>query len=177
MDENQLKTLQDWLKTQDEHYTIQELRELKELNLSDKQPPISYIPGEIALLKKLEILHLNNNHLQSLPVEVCKLTNLKELWSMYGRFSSLPDEIGQLKNLEKIDLSNNHLKSLPASTGKLTKLKILWLSYNQLTALPPEIKNLSSLQELYLDGNPFPLRDRETIEKYFPDCLIDWEIQ
>lgn len=177
MDENKFKKLQIWLREQDENYTIEELKELKELNLSDKQPPIQSIPDEISLLTNLEILHLNNNHLKSLPSCICELTRLRELWSMYGMFSTLPPEIGRLINLEKLDLSNNTLHCLPAEIGKLTELKILWLSYNNLTGLPEEIRHLTSLKEFYMDGNPFPVSDRKHIENFFPDCLIDWEIQ
>ena len=45
-------------------------------------------------LKNLKILYLSNNQLQSIPKEIGNLTNLKELWLHNNYLQSIPEEIG-----------------------------------------------------------------------------------
>ena len=68
-------------------------------------------------------LDLSNKQLDSIPVEIWKLTNLTELNLSNNNLRSLPVEIGKLINLTWLDLSNNKLDSLPSEIDMLTSLK------------------------------------------------------
>ena len=64
-------------------------------------------------LVSLEILSLNGNKLEELPVEICYLPSLRELRVCNNNLHSLPLEIGLLQQINKMFLSQNKIKELP----------------------------------------------------------------
>ncbi|ELR24975.1 leucine rich repeat domain containing protein [Acanthamoeba castellanii str. Neff] len=123
-----------------------------------------------------QTLVLSLNELTQVPVEVCRLVNLRHLYVSFNRLTSLPTEIGCLKHLtvleargndiaavpwslyeltslRKLDLSQNRISRLHSSLGNLAQLNSLNLAYNQLAALPYEIGALDDLKELNLREN------------------------
>jgi Leucine-rich repeat (LRR) protein len=105
--------------------------------------------------------HKNASQIDSFPMDIFKLKNLKELKLHSCRFTKLPSEIGQLKNLQHLDLSNNYLSELPSEIGNLENLETLLLNDNfELTSLPKEMGNLHNLKHLDFSlcwTNHFPL--------------------
>ncbi len=71
----------------------------------------------------------------------------------YTNLQSLPNEITKLKDLRQLIIVNTELASLPAAIANLTELEILNLTGNKLVALPDQISGLTKLKELYLAGN------------------------
>ena len=114
---------------------------------------LTSLPTEIGRLTNLRNLELNGNKLTNLPTEIGWLTNLTNL-DLYGnKLTNLPTEIGWLTNLTNLDLSNNHLTNLPSEIGRLTNLTNLDLYNNKLTKLPAEIGRLTNLTSLNLWSN------------------------
>ena len=109
----------------------------------------------------IEILHITQcKNLQgNLPLSLFDLTNLKELYGNFNKFSgSIPTYIGRLSNLEKVYLYNNDLTGqLPTEFGLLTHLEVLTLGQNALSGSIPQIEFnlLTNLQTLSLqrEGN------------------------
>lgn len=92
----------------------------------------------------------------SIPQEIGKLTNLKELnFARCGFTGELPEALSNLKSITRMDLSQCRFTgSIPASLGKLQQLTWLSLSLNQLSGtIPSELCNASKLRELMLDDN------------------------
>jgi Leucine-rich repeat (LRR) protein len=77
--------------------------------------------------------------------------------------------------LTRLDLYGNRLSTFPPEIGELTNLTSLKLYGNKLSALPESIKNLSNLGNLSLRENNFSAEEKEKIEKWLPNCKIDWE--
>ncbi|MCX6551402.1 MAG: leucine-rich repeat domain-containing protein, partial [Acidobacteria bacterium] len=85
------------------------------------------LPPELAQLKALTSLDLQQNALGELPAVVCRLTSLTSL---------------DLKG-------NSELASLPACIGDLAALEFLGLAFTfELRALPPEVTKLTRLKEI-----------------------------
>jgi Leucine-rich repeat (LRR) protein len=105
------------------------------------------------LLPDLRVLDLSRNQLESLPREIGRLSNLKELIVMSNQLRSLPRGIRYLSNLQKLCLNVNRLRSLPPEIGQLRNLQRLNLELNRLTSLPPEIGLLRNLRVLEVNGN------------------------
>lgn len=111
------------------------------------------IPNELFSAKKLKILYLGYNQLDSLPVKIGELKNLTALSLDFNQLTTLPNEIGELKKLTSLGLSSNQLTTLPAEFWELKNLTDLGLSSNYLDSLPQEIGNLENLNVLLLDSN------------------------
>lgn len=71
------------------------------------------------LSESLEVLCLNDNHLDAVPPSVCLLKSLSELY--LGNNSSLrelPPELGQLGNLWQLDTEDLNISNVPAEIRK-----------------------------------------------------------
>ncbi|XP_012588205.1 PREDICTED: leucine-rich repeat serine/threonine-protein kinase 1 isoform X2 [Condylura cristata] len=71
------------------------------------------------LSDSLEVLCLNDNHLDAIPPSVCLLKNLSELYlGNNPGLRELPPELGQLSNLWQLDTEDLNISSVPAEVRK-----------------------------------------------------------
>ena len=123
------------------------------LNLDDEdiaKEGITVLSPEIGKLTELRKLTLNNNDLNKIPKELFNCKKLVILELKNNNIESLPAGISKLTHLKELDLRNNELDQLPAEIGNLKSIVKLQLWGNNLITLPPEIGYLSTLKELYL---------------------------
>ncbi|CAF2404439.1 unnamed protein product [Rotaria sp. Silwood2] len=104
-------------------------------------------------LPNLRTLSVNDNELQTIPMEISLMVNLKNLSLRNNQIVQLPDCFGQLKKLENIQLGQNQLRSLPSSFANLSSLRQLIISNNRFTTIPESILKLTNLQLLDLSSN------------------------
>ncbi len=155
---------------------IKEAKEqgLTELDLSsDDYPLLNSIPIEVFELEQLRSLKLTNNNIATIPPDITRLTHLQflDLWG--NRFQEFPHVLGNLQNLVILRLSLSSLDCVPQWLAEIKELS-LDLSSNQLTELPESLSQLTNLTRLDLRDNPLkypPLevanRGIEEIAKYF----------
>ncbi|XP_060175013.1 LRR repeats and ubiquitin-like domain-containing protein At2g30105 [Lycium barbarum] len=108
---------------------------------------------ELAFLKSLMVISLNQNHIATLPPEVGALTSLRQLHISHNDLTGLPSEIGLLTGLEVLKVNNNRIHSIPESIGGCASLIEVDLSSNLLVELPETISKLKNLKALYLKNN------------------------
>ncbi|XP_047270598.1 LRR repeats and ubiquitin-like domain-containing protein At2g30105 isoform X1 [Capsicum annuum] len=108
---------------------------------------------ELASLKSLMFISLNQNHIATLPCEIGTLTSLRQLHIAHNYLTDLPSEIGQLTGLEVLKVNNNRIHSIPESIGGCASLIEVDLSSNLLLELPETISKLKDLKALYLRNN------------------------
>jgi Leucine-rich repeat (LRR) protein len=125
----------------------------------------------------LEIVHLNDNKLRTIPESLSKQTRLKELWLDHNRLSDFPDRCwpSQALGLGMVSLDHNKLQRLPLQFwlkpdgkdvshnqlaelpdidwGGLTTLSYLNLSHNLLAVLPANFADIPALDTLDLRHN------------------------
>ncbi|WP_282038338.1 leucine-rich repeat domain-containing protein [Saccharicrinis aurantiacus] len=101
-------------------------------------------------LKRLKILSLDNNSIESVGSSIGNLRDLKMLSMIDNKLRILPDEMGDLKNIRYLNLDDNMIAELPESLSSLDKLEVLSLSGNEMTEIPSVIYSLKNLKELHL---------------------------
>lgn len=110
---------------------ITSLENLKHLGLGDMaygSNPISFVPPYIGQLKKLEFLSMEFcSQIDSLPMELSNLKNLKVLSLTGCSFGSFPIVICELENLENLTISfqSDTFPTIPTCINKLQKLKTI----------------------------------------------------
>ena len=62
---------------------------------------------------------MSKNKLETIPPEIGKLKNLKELIIFQNEIAFLPSEIGEVENLEYLDMWGNEIETLPDEIGNL----------------------------------------------------------
>ena len=96
-----------------------------------------------------------NQHIRSVPIEICQLQTLLTLNLSGNELTSLPNEIGQLHLLCNLYVDRNRLESLPAQIEHLLSLEFLMVSDNQLQSLPlHSLVKLPKLRYVSYWGNP-----------------------
>ena len=101
---------------------------------------------------RLKITKLANK--DSLPEELFRLTELRELTMKGCKLCRLNQNIGKLTHLQYRNLDHNKLLRLPETIGALTDLRTLVISRNILEELPESIGNLHQLVTIDAWGNP-----------------------
>lgn len=134
---------------------------IEELDLSARGVTTLPYVQDLVTLKRLE---LDNNSLESLPLEVTRIVGLEYLSLNYNNLRTLPREIGNLKFLTWLHVYDNNLDSLPPAMGNLTSLRYVTMSYNYLRSLPVEMGRLTNLNQLFVHHNRL-----ETL----PEALLD----
>ena len=104
-------------------------------------------------MKRLKILLVQENKLQSIAENIKELSHLKIIDISNNQLTTLPEGLCELTNLVYIRMNNNGIKELPSCIGNLKQLKILRAESNCLTALPSDIGALDNLKELALSNN------------------------
>ncbi|KAG0605661.1 hypothetical protein M758_9G078000 [Ceratodon purpureus] len=108
-----------------------------------------HIPSQIAFLKNLQTLSLENNNLKGpIPTWLGGMTLLLQLWLSDNQLSGhIPSELGSLKQLQILTLQGNNLSGpIPASLQYCSSLQYLILSRNNLSGtLPSEFEDLTVL--------------------------------
>ncbi|TPP55768.1 Leucine-rich repeat protein [Fasciola gigantica] len=113
------------------------------------------IPPTIQELQKLQVLDLEENHLDCLPLEIGNLTELQRLVVQSNRLTALPRTIGNLQNLIYLAAGENDLQGIPVEIGDLRKLETLYLNDNiNLMDLPTELALCCNLQIMSIENCP-----------------------
>ncbi|KAM9274805.1 LOW QUALITY PROTEIN: leucine-rich repeat and IQ domain-containing protein 4 [Cariama cristata] len=151
------------------------MKNLEALALDDNQ--IQEIPAEVKELATLKCLSLSENRFSIFPKEIFLLESLERLYSGKNKgikFRSLPEDITKLQNLKELHMENNCLEYPPPAISSLTLLKILdrrnnlpdspfafvcsglqklLIQKNHLSQLPENLDNLQQLELVLVDEN------------------------
>jgi Leucine-rich repeat (LRR) protein len=106
-------------------------------------------------LEMLTILDLRDNKIMKISKNIAFLKCLKTLKLDQNQISHIPTVIGELINLEHFSISHNNIAYISSSIQYLSRLKSLKISYNKITTLPIELGQLKSLETLYIEANHF----------------------
>ena len=137
----------------DENFCLN-LTQLRKLDARGNK--IKIVSPHIKAIMTLQVLRLDSNILEELPLEIGELIYLEELSFQYNRIKEVPAQLfSKLSDsLLLLNLSDNKIKHLPPEIGThLKKLQVLHLHGNRFTSFPCSFASLvkNSLQELSLE--------------------------
>ena len=103
-------------------------------------------------------IDLSQNAFTSIPEELALLKNLKQIRLQNCKLKTLPMSMLSLASLQSLDFNNNSLTSfydgqVTRQDIELPNLSYLSLNGNQLTQIPSILKYLPKLQQLHLHMN------------------------
>jgi len=125
-----------------------QFKELTELRIT-KTKSVLYFPAQLSRLKKLRVLDLSENAIDTLPYGLFRLSELTDLNLSGNQLTGLSNKIGTLKRLKTLELQSNKLHDVPAAIGNFHQLQQLNLQANPLDTLPP-LGGLKKLKTLNL---------------------------
>lgn len=137
--------------------------------MDEKQKQQNKITSPKTPTEKIVGLDLSFQGLKSLSNSLFLLSSIRELLLNNNELEIIPHDICKLRCLEKLNLAHNKLKSIPPTLGRLVGLRELHLNDNLITTVPMEMGSLYNLETLNLGGNPLispfngHLRDRTMI--------------
>ena len=111
------------------------------------------VPPEIGKYQNLRELSLSKNGLQSIPKEISTLSKLEILQLDENNISEFPVPLCNLKELKFLSITGNSLSQIGSEIDGMEALEVLDLSSNKLRELPMELANLSELRLLGLKNN------------------------
>jgi len=132
---------------------IGQLQQLQSLHISDNQLS-GTIPNEIGYLSKLVGITIYNTNISGeIPQGIFNLPNLTDI-SLRGFTGYIPPAIGNLKDIRLLDFTNTTLRgTLPSEMGNLSKLEYLTINSPELSgSIPQGIFNLPVLHYIYITG-------------------------
>ena len=134
-----------------------QFKELRELQIKNTKSAF-YLSKELAQLKKLRVLDLSDNAIDSLPDALFQLSALRDLNLSYNHISYLSHRVEKLKRINTLQLQRNKLRRIPVAISSLHRLHELNLQANPLTTLPSlaGLKNLEILNLSYCNLGQLP---------------------
>lgn len=126
------------------------LGSLQKLKLANNK--LTTLPANLGRCCKLEMLCVENNRLQSLP-DFSSLKRLKVLKLTGNKLQTISPDIGNLPALKDLSLSDNLLQTVPPELGNLKLNPFTFsLNGNPLVSVPQEVMDLDNVLE-----SDFPL--------------------
>ncbi|MBR5920154.1 MAG: leucine-rich repeat domain-containing protein [Bacteroidales bacterium] len=133
------------------------------------------LPEELFRLTELRELTVKGCKLCRLNQNIGKLTKLQYLNVDHNKLLRLPETIGALRDLRTLVISRNILEELPESIGDLHQLVTIDAWGNPLYVLPHSISNISNtLKVLDLRQIPLTKWEYEAMEQLLPETDIQF---
>jgi len=132
---------------------IGQLKKLRMLDLGHNE--LESVPESLGELAGLtDFLYLHDNRLSELPASLSRLTGLRYLNIGENRFEQIPECVCGMAGLVELQVSGNRIERLPDSLSRLARLRELHCRNSRLSSLPGSIGELAELRQIHLRGNP-----------------------
>jgi predicted DNA-binding WGR domain protein len=141
---------------QDVQDKIARCKETKDTVLDLRSKKLTELPIEVCDLGFVEELYLDSNEdLQNLPDALVKLKKLKCLSIAYCGFAALPEWITSFTHLEILEFNRNAISELPVGFEKLKNLKEFKASSTKIRSFPAALYDLPKLEVISFAYNHF----------------------
>lgn len=153
---------------------IQQLSTLKILILRGNK--IKTLPGEVFLLPNLKELDAWGNEIGAFSVSIGKqASKLQDLDLSMNRLESLPLSIKNLNNLKKLRLESDQFMIIPSEIFQMMSLENVYLYHNKITDFICKSPLKSRLKFVFLNDNPITETKLLQLRRLLPSCNFDIE--
>ena len=140
---------------------LQKLKKLKMLRLDGNQMQTITI-AELAACSMLTYLNISHNGIEDISFLNC-LPHLEEFYASHNNLKRVPD-LGRCKKLQELDLSYNKISNI-SGLSSLAAVTIIQLEHNNIKS--SDISNiLKTVEEFYLKNNQ--IQNIKKIPSHFP---------
>lgn len=147
---------------------VEKVEIISDLNLTTlvlSRTRLRKLPPSLFDIESLQILKVDQNHLEDIPDELGNLSNLR-IFScdrQRPRLRSLPHCMVELESLQVLTFSNNRIDNI-AWVVQLPHLRVLRCDRNRITRLPTQLPQLRELMVLDVSHNRL---------EYIPSSFVD----
>ncbi|MCB0429452.1 MAG: leucine-rich repeat domain-containing protein [Flavobacteriales bacterium] len=150
------------------------MKNIRSLHLDQNE--LEELPKSMGRLSGLETLRITNNPELDASQVIGVLTKLDRLSSLslpLNNISELPEDIGKLKHLKELDIRNNFISELPDQVGKLDSMSRVQMEGNILVDPVNDAGKMAKLNIRYLSLNDdLSDEDKDKIAALFPDAEL-----
>ncbi|XP_059173113.1 leucine-rich repeat-containing protein 1-like [Physella acuta] len=114
---------------------------------------LSQLPEDLAIMRDLINISLQDNYITSIPPFFACLHQLSFLDLRRNRLHTFPEALLDLPQLLRLYLDHNDLHNLPQDIDRLCSLHCLSVGYNHLSEICDSLFNIPGLQTLCFHGN------------------------
>ncbi len=143
------------------------------LDLSKQK--LETVPKEVFKFKNLRELYLNKNKLSQLPHQFKNLKHLKVLDLSKNKFQVFPTQLCSVTSIKQLFLGRNNIQYIPECIGQLVNLEILDLWLNPIDGLPRSISKLKKLKVIDLRGVNFSSTTQAVIQALIPWAKVEFD--
>ena len=140
------------------------IRYLTELSINDEH--LTILPDNISQLKNLKALNITSCSLKEIPKTIGALAHLTHLTLNCEALEHLPESVGQLSELEELIVISEKIEQLPESLVNLTRLRGLNISAHLVDNLPISIIERYRDNELWLRNVPLTTLYTPSTDEY-----------
>ncbi len=130
------------------------------------------VPDELARFTQLRELRLDRNKLDSLPPFLADFSHLELFSAEENELSAFPAAMWNWPQLRELHLGNNWIASIPIDIDALDQLEVLSLWSNVIGTFPVSLSELPKLRQLDLLNNDMTAEEQELLRIWLPDVEL-----
>lgn len=140
--------------------------------ISFEKMKLTSVPDELAKFTNIKQLDFTKNKLTELPTFFIEFKALEILNLQKNKFSRFPIEICQLSALKQLLIGSNDIASLPDCMEYVSNLEYLDLYDNPLAGIPQSMMRMKKLQKIDFSG----IRFSKVFQKQWTEQLPNTEL-
>jgi Leucine-rich repeat (LRR) protein len=131
------------------------------------------VPEELARFTELRELRLDRNKLKTLPAFLASFSHLEIFSAEENELTAFPDAMWSWPRLKELRLGDNWIEAIPLNIDACQELNVLALWSNVIGTFPASLSELPQLQRLDLLNNEMTAEEQELLRIWLPDVQLD----
>lgn len=153
-----------------EALAVEDPRTIFRLDLSRQR--LRSVPEELARFTELRELRLDRNKLDTLPAFLDRFSHLEIFSAQENALTAFPTAMWSWPQLRELHLGDNWIERIPIDIDALTHLEELTLWSNVIENFPVSLSELPRLRRVDLLYNDMTAEEQELLRMWLPDVEV-----